>query len=305
MCIAPVPLRMDSIKWKSRKPLQQLKGDVVNVPCGKCIECRRSYVNQWCVRLMAEYNSPKTRCAYFLTVTYDDLHLYDPVNDLISPDGEYQLNYKHFQDFMKRLRKSYTYRAVNPKTGKMKTYYDKVPKIKYFTVGEYGDKSDRPHFHAIIFNADQQNICDTWDMGAPNFGEVNEKTIKYTLKYAMKKIGRVHKSDYNKTEETRTAEKALISNGLGIDFLTPETINYYNADITRNIRKAGGQIAAMPRYYKNKIYTDAQREARSRVNLTAMDRLSTPEALAERKAIAHHEYQKETAKQESRKATGS
>ena len=59
----------------------------------------------------------------FVTLTYDDNHL-----------PEYNsLNYKHFQDFMKRLRKS--------NNG-----------VRFYMCGEYGEDFSRPHYHALLFN---------------------------------------------------------------------------------------------------------------------------------------------------------
>ena len=59
----------------------------------------------------------------FVTLTYDDDHL-----------PEYNsLNYKHFQDFMKRLRKSHS-------------------GVRFYMCGEYGEDFSRPHYHALLFN---------------------------------------------------------------------------------------------------------------------------------------------------------
>ena len=45
------------------------------------------------------------------------------------------LNYRHFQLFMKRLRKEF---APN--------------NIRFYMCGEYGEDFSRPHFHALLFN---------------------------------------------------------------------------------------------------------------------------------------------------------
>lgn len=290
MCITPVPLKMDTIKWKSRKPLSDIKGDTVNVPCGRCIECRRSYVNQWIFRISNEYKACTTDKAYFLTLTYNDDNLYDPSNGLITDCGEFNLNYKHHQDYIKRLRKSYEKTEKHP--------------IKYFTVGEYGDKSDRPHFHSIIFNADQQNIIDAWGRGNVHFGEVSEASIAYTLKYAVKRLARVYKRGYKESQDSREKERALISRGLGASYLTTDIIKYYQNDITRSVRKEGGQMVALPRYYKQRIYTEAQQEARSRLSLSTMESKHSESDVREKQVISVREYQKETKKQKERKITG-
>lgn len=290
MCVAPIPLRQETSKWKSRKAFQIAQSDVINVPCGRCVECRRTYINGWVFRLTNELKAKTTTSAYFLTLTYDDTQLYNPENGLITQYGETNLNYKHHQDFIKRLRKSY---------GNGKSC------IKYFAVGEYGDKSDRPHFHTIIFNAEQKNILETWKHGNVHFGEVTESSIAYTLKYAYKKIGRVHKKDYSNPEVTREIERALISRGLGAEYAESKQVKkYYQNDITNQAKINGGKVQPLPRYYRQKIYTEAQLEARSRIVQKTMDEKSRIENTPERQALAKRSYQKINSKIESRKNTG-
>jgi len=289
MCVAPITLKQDSIKFKSRKAFGLGKSDMINVPCGKCVECRKSYVNGWVFRIMNEYKSSKTRKAYFVTLTYDDESLYNPDNNMISSDGEMCLNYSHHQLYMKKLRHC----------------YDKTDnKIKYFTVGEYGDRSDRPHFHSIIFNADQQNIVDSWQYGSVHFGEVSEASIGYTLKYAFKRIGRVHKRDWKQVSDSRPVEQALISRGIGLDYLSENIKNFYRNDLTKNVIKEGGRELPLPRYYREKIYTEAEREARSRILQKRMDNKVSPEDLRERQALAQKAFGDQEKKAQKRKNTG-
>lgn len=289
MCVAPIPLKQETSKWKSRKAFHIAKSDVINVPCGRCVECRKTYINGWVFRLTNELKSSNTLTASFLTLTYDDNALYNPDNHLVTPDGEFTLNYKHHQDWIKRLRKSYGNTKSN---------------IKYFSVGEYGDKSDRPHFHSIIFNADQQNVLDTWGHGNVHFGEVTESSIAYTLKYAYKKIGRVHKKDYQDENVTRAVERSLISQGLGKEYAESKQVKkFYQDDLTKNAKLNGGQIQPLPRYYREKIYTPAQLEARSRIVQKQMDH-KTPEELREAQALARRSYQKISEKIKGRQNTG-
>lgn len=290
MCVAPIPLKMDSLKWKAKKALTDAVSDIVNVPCGRCVECRRSYVNGWVLRLTNEFKAKTTNRASFITLTYADNSLYDIDNGLINDSGEYDINYSHYQLFMKRLRKSYEGKINN--------------KIKYFAVGEYGDKSDRPHFHAIIFNADQQNVINSWPYGSVHFGEVNEATIKYTLKYAMKKVARVYKSDYREGKISRTPEKALMSKGLGESYLTDNIKNYYQNDITKNVVKENGVVQSLPRYYREKIYTEAQLQARSNLIQKEMAKNYSDEQLRENQALSRRGFEKETKKQTRRKDVG-
>jgi len=165
-----------------------------------------------------------------------------------------------FQNFVKRLRNSYRYRAVNPVTGRSKYYYDLVPKIKYFAVGEYGSRRKRPHYHAIIFNTDVSRIEAAWPHGFVHTGSVTGASIAYTLKYMHK--GRTVPAF---ELDDRVPEFQVHSKGLGSCYITPETISYHQSRILEVfLTLPGGVKMPMPRYYANRLYTDAQRRAQAR-----------------------------------------
>jgi len=148
----------------------------VTVPCGQCIGCRLERSRQWAVRLMHEAQLHDRKC--FLTLTYD------PEN--LPPGGT--LVKKHFQDFMKRLRK-----YANTK-------------IRFFHCGEYGDQTERPHYHAIIYgyrptdlvvhNENGQGdklyiseqLAKIWGHGQALIGEVSFESAAYTARYILKKV---------------------------------------------------------------------------------------------------------------------
>lgn len=282
MCVAPVPLKNDTAKHSFNKAFTGIKSNVINVPCGKCIECRKSHMNGWIFRLINEFKASTTETAYFLTLTYTDENL--PVTE----DGEITLDYRDHQLYMKRLRKS-------------------LPnaKIKYFTVGEYGDRTQRPHFHSIIFNATQNEVLNAWDKGAVHFGEVNEKTIAYTLKYAMKKIGRVYKKDWRDPNTSRAVERALISKGVGIEYAQNQNnIKYYQDDLTRQVIKESGVVQSLPRYYKQKFYTETQLQARSRLLSERMEQIAVKSDISERHALAKKDFRDTQKKEKTRKIVG-
>lgn len=153
------------------------------VPCGKCLGCRLDYARQWADRMLLELYDSKS--AIFVTLTYDNDNL--PVNDL----GYGTLNKVDVQKFFKRLRKAFP---------------DK--KIRYYLAGEYGSKTFRPHYHAIIFNLDLADFSDLcyrgtndigcsfyssdifskiWSHGFILLSSVNWRTCNYVARYTMKK----------------------------------------------------------------------------------------------------------------------
>jgi hypothetical protein len=109
----------------SFKPTSK-NGKPMQLPCGRCTGCRLEKSRTWATRCMHEASLYDQNC--FITLTYDNFGKDGPT--LVKAD---------FQKFMKRLRHHTDKR-------------DK--KIKYFMCGEYGDKNQRPHYHAIIFNYD-------------------------------------------------------------------------------------------------------------------------------------------------------
>lgn len=159
-------------------PKEALDDREIKLPCGQCIGCRLERSRQWAMRCMHESSLYEQNC--FLTLTYAPEKL---------PEGG-TLVKKHFQDFMKRLRKA------NP--GR---------KIRYFHCGEYGDQNTRPHYHAIIFNYDfndkkpltkqkhndliiytSEKLAKLWDHGISSIGAVTFDSAAYVARYVTKKI---------------------------------------------------------------------------------------------------------------------
>ena len=159
----------------------------LTIPCGQCVGCRLERSRQWAVRCVHEASLHEDNC--FITLTYN--------NESLPEDGS--LNKKHFQDFMKRLRKKF-----------------KNKKIRYYHCGEYGDKNFRPHYHAIIFGLqfDDQKLFTVnngeklytsekleklWPFGFSTIGTVTFESAAYVARYVMKKVnGKNAKNHYER-----------------------------------------------------------------------------------------------------------
>jgi len=76
--------------------------------------------------------------------------------------------------------------------------------IRFFHCGEYGDKSFRPHYHALLFNFDfgdkrlwkvsngqnvftSENCAKLWGQGFVTLGAVTFQSAAYVARYVMKK----------------------------------------------------------------------------------------------------------------------
>lgn len=213
-----------------------LKNQNIPFPCGKCPNCMRRRTSGWSYRLVKE--GERSNSALFVTLTYNPEHV------PISKNGYMTLDKTHLQLYFKRLRKE------------NKKYTNE--KISYYAVGEYGTQNLRPHYHIIFFNANRMAIEKTWkidnvDIGTIYIGDVSDASIGYTLKYMTKesKIP-MHQND------DRKKEFSLMSKGLGANYLTKKMIKWHKADLEKRmyVPLKDGKKIAMPRYYKDKIYTE-------------------------------------------------
>jgi hypothetical protein len=205
-------------------------------PCGKCPACVRRRVSGWAFRLNKQ--SEQSNSAHFVTLTYNDEHIKKTKN------GFETLVKKDVQDFFKRLRKL------------------TKQKISYYAVGEYGDTGERPHYHIILFNANPKIVENAWKLnditlGNVHFGDVGDASVGYTLKYISKdkKIPQFNGDD-------RQKEFALMSKGLGAGYLSENMIKWHTKGNIENkvyLPLKDGKKAAMPRYYKDKLYDKGQK----------------------------------------------
>lgn len=226
-------------------------GREVPVPCGGCPPCMKRRVDAWVFRLKQEDKVSFT--ARFITLTYDPLHV------PISPNGFMTLDKTDFQKYMKRLRK------LCP-----------LQRIRYYAAGEYGTKTQRPHYHAIVFNVPNDNyFFDAWHIdgvpiGTVHVGDVSGDSIAYCLKYIEKKqFMSVHARD------DRKPEFSLMSRGLGESYVTDAVKGYYANNHTDNsITVEGGFKIAMPRYYVSRIFgndVDVLEERRFAAHVSGLD----------------------------------
>jgi hypothetical protein len=152
-------------------------------------------------------------------------------------------------------------------------------KIKYYAVGEYGGETMRPHYHLIMFNANAEMVQRAWALdnktiGHIHIGSVTEASIGYTLKY-MTKQGKipVHKND------DRQKEFSLMSKGLGSNYLTENMINWHKSDLNKRmyVPMKDNKKIAMPRYYKDKIYNEAEKTKVANAIKEMAEKLQTEE----------------------------
>lgn len=215
----------------------------VQLSCGQCIGCRIKKREDWAIRCYCE--SKLYRQNSFLTLTYDDEHL--------PSDGF--LNYEHFQLFMKRLRK-------------------RLGKLRFFMCGEYGENTDRPHYHALLFGFrpddlvransvysadpvhDSPAIRQIWGKGNISIGEVTYASARYCAVYATKKITGDRAKDHYAWLNYATGEityrepefaRMSLRPGIGADWLKRFYPDLYLSGAASVV--IDGQRRSIPRYF--------------------------------------------------------
>jgi len=218
------------------------------IPCGKCLNCKKKRRSDWSLRLEHEYLYSDS--ALFITLTYNDASI--PRNK-----GIPTLNKKDLQDYIKRLRNShvaYVSRELGIRKSEVKNY---SKQIRYYAVGEYGSKTNRPHYHILLFNYDIANlkpIESQWKntqtghpLGFVDIGKVSSASINYTTKYMFKQWG---KKDLRQRPFTNMSRRPMIGTG----FLN-EYKNYLREFELTTIRDKKGTLRKLPKAYLYKIYT--------------------------------------------------
>lgn len=192
----------------------------------------------------------------FCTLTYDDDHLPESneVIGILKPDDT--------KNFLKRLRK------VAP-----------LGKIRYYLAGEYGDETQRPHYHFIIFNfplcswgGTRHNLgnrrgccaaCDlirsTWGKGAIELGDVTPESAQYTAGYTLKKMTHMNDPRLQRGNSFLPPEfsRKSLKPGLGAGMMPiisqiPFIMDTGSDDVPSSLRH-GKKILPLGRYLKGKL----------------------------------------------------
>ncbi len=262
------------------------------VPCGHCLGCRMEKSKGWALRCMHEASLYDDNS--FITLTYED----SKCQSQLHIENNHSLNKKHFQLFMKRLRKKNT------------------NKIKFYHCGEYGESNHRPHYHAILFNKDfddkiplhnkkdlytSKSLEEAWTcsmcekpIGFSTVGNVTFDSAAYVSRYIMKKQygDRAITHYVNKeTGEQILPEYSTMSRGgrtgkgLAYEWFKQHKDEIYHKDF---ITTEGFKMKP-PKYYDDLMYEiqPAYMSAIKKIRMENFDHTeNTPERLAVKKACA-------------------
>lgn len=213
----------------------------VPIGCQHCIECKKQKARAWQARLTEDIKTNTN--AQFITLTIDDENISKLYNELPKSEG-----YDKDNDaatlavgrFLERWRKKYK------------------KSVRHWLITELGHHgTENIHLHGLLWtNENQQTIQQIWQYGYIWQGTwVNDQTINYIIKYVLKQ-DQQHKN-YN--------QKILTSAGIGSNYTNQKhgdwNNNKFNNEKTNETYKTRqGTKINLPIYWRNKIYTEEQKE---------------------------------------------
>jgi len=148
------------ITWTCPYPIRVPQGDhLIEVSCRRCFPCQLRREREWVLRQIFEQSNALH--SYFVTLTYSDR----------SRPG--MLVYEDVAKFLKRLRK-----PLPPES------------VRYFCVGEYGERFGREHWHLNIFTKTRlfrwgRQLIKPWPNGAIFVGTLTRKSMQYAASYVQ------------------------------------------------------------------------------------------------------------------------
>lgn len=227
------------------------------VGCGQCIPCRINKRREWVGRLTLEAGQYTDNA--FITLTYDDEHLPTVIGPQLPGDGHLgNLLPEHLRNFLKRFRTS-----VAPH------------KVRFYAVAEYGDDTQRPHFHIAMFNYPScqwgqtrpkkyccptcELVRTTWGMGNVYLGTLEESSMNYVAGYVLKKL--TNKYDIRLNGRHPEFARMSLRPGIGADAMheVASTVLEFNlvetqGDVPSALRH-GSRILPLGRYLRRKLRT--------------------------------------------------
>jgi len=256
-------------------PTHANTGIQLNLPCGQCIGCKLEKSRQWAMRCVHEAQLHDQNA--FVTLTYDENNI-PPGGTLVPTD---------LQLFLKRLRKA------------------QGPGIRFYASGEYGTLTQRPHYHAILFNTsfDDMRLYKTTPTGERLYtsaklaklrsdgnhtiGAVTFESAAYVARYVVKKItGELAEQHYN----GRHPEFSRMSRRPGVGSAWIE--KFHKQTYTHDKVVMRGQEVRPPKYYDTKyeiLDNEKLQMLKKKRRRTAMKHLknNTPERRKVREQVQH------------------
>lgn len=195
----------------------------LEIACQQCLGCRATYARNWALR--AQLEEQEHAHSAFTTLTLDDENLIPTLSKPL------------FQRFIKRLR----HKTANP--------------FRYLASGEYGEHTQRPHYHAILFGVDSAlhgpTIQETWGLGITQTYKATPATIAYVAGYTAKKLDFKDKPRYKRVPEGTPDATERVDPHTGEVFYTITTYQPPFLLMSRGKHGLGGNAKQWPDMWKD------------------------------------------------------
>lgn len=218
-----------------------------------CAECLRNRVYDkrvWCHRMDLEARCHANNS--FLTLTYSDENLPKPGHKFYPTEVPGSLVQAHVVNFNKSLLQALKSEGLSG--------------YRYFFVGEYGDQTERPHYHAALFGVGPEYedvVRRVWKKGHVMMAELNIASIRYITGYVTKKMNAPGDDRLN----GRWPEFRLMSKGLGRNYV-PSIVSALDCeqgeqlltdDVPTSLRLHGRNMP-LGRYMRDKIRKEVYKD---------------------------------------------
>lgn len=207
----------------------------VTAACGKCLECRKQKQREWLVRMSEELRHYPN--AYFMTLTFSEEKL-EKYKKLCNSEDPNTIATKAIHLMLERCRRKLKH------------------SVKHWFITELGHNgTERMHLHGLVWGIGMDKLVEEkWQNGIVYTGTfVNEKTINYITKY-ITKTDECHKEFIG---------QILCSPGIGRGYTQRADANkhvYKKGETIETYRLKNGAKINLPTYYKNKLFTEEERE---------------------------------------------
>lgn len=219
----------------------------VPIGCQKCMECKKQKARAWQVRLLEDLKEHKN--GKFIALTFSDENyakLAQEFPEAAGYDLDNEIATRATRLWLERWRKKYK------------------KSLRHWLVTELGHNgTENIHMHGIVWtDKPLDEVENTWSYGFVWKGKevkgriqnyVNEQTVNYIIKYVTK-MDEDH-PNYNPI--------ILTSPGIGRNYTTTgdyKNNQYRDGKTNEAYRTRTGHKMNMPIYWRNKIYSEEERE---------------------------------------------
>lgn len=230
-------------------------------PCRKCLPCLRRRQQEWVARLTEELRQHERN--YFVTLTYSEENVPADENGLMCFDS--QRLQKLNADIRSAFQRGHFSNPIYDKVSGMPKFIDlpKGVKFRYYITGEYCPTSThRPHYHAVYYGLDVDQYTaelifrQYWPEGFISVFPATDGAAGYISKYLVKDV----MTEKSYLDGFQMHPISLMSKRLGASYID-RMKSWHQADPKgRQYFQYHGEKKVLSRYYKQKLFSDEQRQ---------------------------------------------